>query len=725
MLIGTLVSACGGGGSSTPATTPPPPPASSYTIGGTIAGLTGSGLVLQDNGKDNLTVAANATSFTFATSIASGGAYAVTVATQPTNPAQVCTVSNGSGTVSSANVTNVGVTCTTNAYMVGVSISGLTGTGLVLQNNGGDNLSVAANATSASFVTPVQSGKPYAVTVLTQPTNPSQACTVTSGSGTVNGANVTVQVTCTTNAYTVGATISGLTGTGLVLQNNGGDNLAVPANATSATFATSLTNGQPYAVTVATQPSSPAETCTVSNGSGSVNGANVTVTVACAPASAGFTIGGTVTGLTGTGLVLQDNGGDDLSVAANATSFTFATALASGAAYAVTVKTQPTSPSQHCTVSAGTGMVAAANVTNVAINCAKQGQFAFVANKTDGAGSNGDVSAYTIDPTTGALTAVAGSPFAAHVNPTGVVVNPGGGFIYVADNGGGGSPDVTVFSVDPGTGVLTRGTQYGISNNSPNALAITPVTAAGTFVFTAGAGPGTPPGSLYPLVVNNDGSLTKNGPIVESGNVPEGIATSHAGDWVFATSVFEHHVYTYEISTSMATLGTPIAAASTPTSTGTSPWGVVTHPALNVVYVSNSGDSTISAFNYDDNSGALTEITGSPFASGDTPKGMAIDPAGKWLFSANSVDDTVSTFSIDQTTGALTAISPDVPVGKINVDPKPTPVAIAVDPSGQWVYAVNQLDHSVSLFTLNSTTGVLTLVGTYAAGTGAQAIAIW
>ena len=62
--------------------------------------------------------------------------------------------------------------------------------------------------------------------------------------------------------------------------------------------------------------------------------------------------------------MLQDNGGDDLSVTANG-SFTFATSLASGAAYSVTVKTNPSG--QTCTVASGSGTVGSANVTSVAV----------------------------------------------------------------------------------------------------------------------------------------------------------------------------------------------------------------------------------------------------------------------------------------------------------------------------------------------------------------------
>ena len=84
--------------------------------------------------------------------------------------------------------------------------------------------------------------------------------------------------------------------------------------------------------------------------------------------NATFTIGGTVTGLTGGGLVLQNNGGDDLTVSADG-NFSFATALIGVDTYLVTVSTQPSSPSQTCTVSNGSGTLAGATVSNVTISC--------------------------------------------------------------------------------------------------------------------------------------------------------------------------------------------------------------------------------------------------------------------------------------------------------------------------------------------------------------------
>ncbi len=81
----------------------------SYSIGGVLTGLASSrNVVLQNNGGDNLTLTANG-NFTFGTELNNGDAYAVTVKTAPTG--QACKVTNGTGTVNTANVTNIAVAC--------------------------------------------------------------------------------------------------------------------------------------------------------------------------------------------------------------------------------------------------------------------------------------------------------------------------------------------------------------------------------------------------------------------------------------------------------------------------------------------------------------------------------------------------------------------------------------------------------------------------------------
>ena len=141
------------------------------------------------------------------------------------------------------------------------------------------------------------------------------------------------------STYTVGGSVSGLISTGLALQNNAADTLAIAADGPF-TFATALADGSAYAVTVSTQPEG--QTCSVSNGSGTIASANVTnVSVTCVTdVTPTYSVGGSVSGLTGSGLALQNNGADTLAVTSDGP-FTFATNLADGSAYAVTVSTQP------------------------------------------------------------------------------------------------------------------------------------------------------------------------------------------------------------------------------------------------------------------------------------------------------------------------------------------------------------------------------------------------
>lgn len=339
--------------------------AGTFAVGGAVTGLSGSGLVLQNNGGDDLAIAADG-SFRFAVPVAAGAAYSVTVGTQPGNPSQTCTIANATGTVGEVDVTNIAVTCVTGGFSIGGAVSGLAGTGLVLQNNGGDDLTLATDG-SFAFASAVPSGTPYVVSVKTQPSNPSQACSVANATGVVSGGNVTnVAVTCTTSVFTIGGTVTGLNGAGLVLQKNGVDDLAIASNG-SFTFATEQASGTSYEVTVAVQPVDPSQTCTVADGSATVGGASVrNVAVTCATNS--FAISGAVSGLLGAGLVLQNNGGDDVGVESDG-GFTFPTGVASAAAYNVTVLTQPSNPTQACTVANGTGTVGGADVTSVAVNC--------------------------------------------------------------------------------------------------------------------------------------------------------------------------------------------------------------------------------------------------------------------------------------------------------------------------------------------------------------------
>ena len=250
---------------------------STFSLGGTVSGLgTGQTVTLVNNATNATVISANG-SFTFSTPVTEGTGYFVTVQTQPSN--QTCTVAHGRGIMGGADVTNVRVTCATNAYTVGGAVSGLgSGQTVTLQNNDTNSTLISANG-SFSFSTPIAEGSEYYVTIQTQPAD--QTCSVVRGAGTMGASNVTnVTVTCSTNYHTVGGTVSGLaTGERVTLLNN--DINATPITSNSSfTFSTPVAEGSAYVVTIKTQPTE--QTCTVTNGTGTMGASNVTnVSVTC------------------------------------------------------------------------------------------------------------------------------------------------------------------------------------------------------------------------------------------------------------------------------------------------------------------------------------------------------------------------------------------------------------------------------------------------------------
>jgi hypothetical protein len=154
----------------------------------------------------------------------------------------------------------------------------------------------------------------------------------------------------------------------------------VAGGATSFLFPSALPSGEAYSVTIAAQT---AQTCTVSNGSGTINQADVlNISISCS-GSGGFTVGGTVQGagsqFSGDTIPLTLTyplGTETLNVSLGQAQFTFTTLLQNGQSYSVT------SPQEGFSLPGGnpgalvcfamnvSGTIASANVTNLALNCA-------------------------------------------------------------------------------------------------------------------------------------------------------------------------------------------------------------------------------------------------------------------------------------------------------------------------------------------------------------------
>ncbi len=187
--------------------------------------------------------------------------------------------------------------------------------------------------------------------------------------------------------------------------------------------------------------------------SGSHNGI-VTASTGCGAGQAGgFLVLGSVSGLVGSGGVIQTD--------TNLTGFPVASTFLSmngtdqllvnldcNSPYNLTVSTQPTSPAQTCVIENGSGPGGTTSIDNVVVTCTTNPpRFAYVVNR----GSN-NVSAYALDASTGTLAPLAGSPFAAGNLPVAIAVDQGGRYLYVVNQT---DATISAFLIDRSSGGLT------------------------------------------------------------------------------------------------------------------------------------------------------------------------------------------------------------------------------------------------------------------------------
>lgn len=243
--------------------------ANGHHLGGSLTGLaSGQSLVLHSNAGD-LTLNADG-AFTFPTLIADNGAYNVGIAQQPTG--QLCSVQNATGAGMVADVDNLAVVCSAQTFKLGGTVTGLAaGQSLVLRNGEGNEVTVPTDG-AFGFSNPVPYGGAWDVTVFAQPTG--QTCTVANATGSGMQADVnTLAVTCSTSAFTLGGTVTGLAEGQLVTLRNGSDTLTLNGNG-AFTFAGRVNYGGSYDAVVGTQPQG--QYCAVKQGHGAQVQADVT-----------------------------------------------------------------------------------------------------------------------------------------------------------------------------------------------------------------------------------------------------------------------------------------------------------------------------------------------------------------------------------------------------------------------------------------------------------------
>ena len=162
-----------------------------HAVGGTVSGLAkGNAVTLDMNGGDELLIVNGNGSYQFVNDLVDQSTFIVTVANNPTSPNQSCNIINDTGVIMGGDEMDVNVSCVTNTYYIGGTVSGmLDGNWMRLANNGTDDLAIIADGVFV-FQTPLEDETSFDVSIINQPVNPIQPCQVFNGSALLAGDDV-------------------------------------------------------------------------------------------------------------------------------------------------------------------------------------------------------------------------------------------------------------------------------------------------------------------------------------------------------------------------------------------------------------------------------------------------------------------------------------------------------------------------------------------------------
>lgn len=336
-----------------------------------------------------------------------------------------------------------------------------------------------------------------------------------------------------------------------------------------------------------------------------------------------------------------------------------------------------------------------------------------------GTAANGStINAYAVDYQTGILTQIPGSPFSTQLsNPSTILTTPNGKFIYVI----GGTQNSQV----EGFGVGTDGKLYGI--NSPNlAGGATYPTAAAidstgsflyvTFTYQNGFGPvSVGPGGISIFPINQSTGTLGTPTNVNVGNNPVGITV--AAPTCTTTPVIA------------STVSGQKACTTPQGQTGAENVFVYVVDQENSAY-SPGAQPTVVGFAQNPTTGALTLLSGTTLSNntyqgtnaGVTPSAIAVDPTGRFVYVTDKTSNEVLGYQIDSTnSGNLTSLASSPFTTGLY------PVSITVDPRGKYVYTANYNSNTVSAFSLNLANGSLGGAagsGNFTTSTGPTCVAI-
>ena len=294
---------------------------------------------------------------------------------------------------------------------------------------------------------------------------------------------------------------------------------------------------------------------------------------------------------------------------------------------------------------------------------ANSGEFLYVGNTT-----SFSISGFKIYSTTGTLEAIPGSPFAmggsGSLSPKYLYFETIGGNLYASTGTG---CKVCGFSIDPSTGALSQitGSPYDISvsgsygMSTDNALDFYVAGYSSIEGFNFGGA-----GQLVPMTNRYFGAATQVQDLICAGAFVYSAGGSVSG---------KIHAY------SSGAAGVLSEIAESPYDAGNGPTFMATDSQDKFLYVTNYSGSSLNAYTVDHSTGTLTAVAGSPYWGLTNPNQLAVGPDDKFLYVPNNGNDSYMIYSINASSGALTPIpgipfaTPDPlpPVGFVTVKKTP------------------------------------------------------
>jgi 6-phosphogluconolactonase (cycloisomerase 2 family) len=324
----------------------------------------------------------------------------------------------------------------------------------------------------------------------------------------------------------------------------------------------------------------------------------------------------------------------------------------------------------------------------------------------DGRGDG--INVYRVDEGSGAWS---------HVQRLGDLVNPSWLTLHrrrpVLYSAHGQEQEATAYSIDPGSGrlaVLNRqptqgknGVRLGIeasdrylvcANYSSGTVAVLPIEPDGSL------------GALRDLVPLT--GKTGPHPTEQTSAHPHDVAFDPRGRFCLIPDKGLDAIFVFRVDEGGKLVpGAPASVAARP---GAGPRHAGFHPTAPFAFVLNELDSTLTAYRFDAETGALeprqTLTTLPPGWNGrNTTSEIAVAPSGRFVYASNRGHDSVVVFAVEPGTGALSPVAWEPTQGK-------TPRFIGLDPAGATLYAANQDSDTIVAFRVDRPSGTLTPSGT-------------